>query len=951
MDPLDAPSALEKQIERLEALRTVLGDALTDAKKAELKDRLRALIETEGGAVIAGPVAAGRDFVGRDKYEINLAIGPHDPPDRILVAYHRSLAAECRRLPLGVIDTRFVRAADESTIPLPDIYVNLDVAAPASPWREEGQRAWALRLLRPEVAERLPVLEALSAPEHARAVLLGGPGSGKSTLVHYLAWLLATGAPELPEPLRGGPVVRLILREVAAHHVPEGCARGTAAMLWDALERDLRQRLGEGASQRLFPYLQERLMAEGGVLLLDGLDEVPEADRRRVALLEAVQALAQTLPEAARLLVTARPYAYADPHWHLSGFPILSLAPFSEAQVERFIERWYHAVRSPMGWSEETAQAKGGQLREALHERPYLGNLASRPLLLTLMTTLHTSWGQLPEDRAGLYEEVVKLLIGRWQRAREVRGPTGEPVIEPGISQALKAGEDRIRMALEHLAYEVHERQRREPGRDQTPADICEGELLVAFKPLLGDVAPVALFSYLEHRVGLLVAPREGVYAFPHRSFQEYLAACHLANRPDVAVGLRDKVREDPAWWGEVFLLGVGKGRQGGLGPATHIVHVLLPEDVDDAPDRQEIHWKLAVLAAQALEELRLHEQGKGDPYYEAILRRARGWLVQLVEEGRLAPRERLAAGDILGRLGNPRFDAGGFYLPKRYRGAPEPFLGFVEVPAGPFTMGSVAGDEMAFDDERPACALDLPGFHIARYPVTNAQYRCFVAARGYEAREYWTEEGWNWRQGADPDLRPIDDKDVRRRYAEWLANRPAEKRSKPYFWEQPPWNAATRPIVGVSWYEALAYCRWLTEQLNGRLRAKGGLARGERYLVRLPTEAEWEKAARGTGAHRWPWGEEWQEGAANTAEAKLEQTSPVGLFPAGASPCGALDMAGNGWEWTSSRWGRTSVSTPDYGYPYRPEDGRETLAGPDLRAVRGGSWIRRSPGRALCVP
>ena len=152
-----------------------------------------------------------------------------------------------------------------------------------------------------------------------------------------------------------------------------------------------------------------------------------------------------------------------------------------------------------------------------------------------------------------------------------------------------------------------------------------------------------------------------------------------------------------------------------------------------------------------------------------------------------------------------------------------------------------------------------------------------------------------------------------------------------------------------MSWYEALAYCRWLTEQLNGPLRAKAALAAGERCIVRLPTEAEWEKAARGMGAHRWPWGDAWREGSANTAEARLEQTSPVGLFPAGASPCGALDMAGNVWEWTSSRWGRTSVSSPTMA----TRTGR-TMAAKDRRtgpARRAGRFlVQRSSERALCV-
>jgi formylglycine-generating enzyme required for sulfatase activity len=108
---------------------------------------------------------------------------------------------------------------------------------------------------------------------------------------------------------------------------------------------------------------------------------------------------------------------------------------------------------------------------------------------------------------------------------------------------------------------------------------------------------------------------------------------------------------------------------------------------------------------------------------------------------------------------------------------------------------------------------------------------------------------------------------------------------------------------------------------------------------IRLPSEAEWERAARGAGGRRWPWGDEWAGGHANTEEAGVGATSAVGTFPAGASPCGALDLAGNVWEWTTTRWGRTSISRPDYGYPYDAADGREKLDGPDLRVLRGGSW------------
>ena len=233
-----------------------------------------------------------------------------------------------------------------------------------------------------------------------------------------------------------------------------------------------------------------------------------------------------------------------------------------------------------------------------------------------------------------MYEETVKLLLGRWQRAREVCRPDGELEIEPGVAQALGVGEERIRATLESLAFTIHQRQRRSPERDDGPADIGEGDLLVAFKPLLGDLPPDTLLAYFRDRAGLIVARDEGVYAFPHRSFQEYLAACYLANGPEFAERLVRLAWEDPAWWREVCLLGVGKARLGGLGNAVAVVNVMLPEGPEDAAEKTDAHWRIAALAGQALIELRLVEKAAGQPHYMALLKRGAA-LADAVGRGR----------------------------------------------------------------------------------------------------------------------------------------------------------------------------------------------------------------------------------------------------------------------------------------------------------------------------
>jgi predicted NACHT family NTPase len=386
---------------------------------------------------------------------IGLQIDPKSPPEELLKAYYRTLAAECSRLPLGVIDARFAQTSGDAPLPLAQVYVDLDVTTPPAPKRGESERAWALKLERGEGRERRALLEALLQDPGRRTVLLGDAGSGKTTFVNYLTYALACGicgeaqAPELPKELLGSLVVRLVLRDVAAQRIPPGLRQGQAQMLWDALGDDLSARLGQEAASKLLAYLQERLLKAGGVVLLDGLDEVPEAQRRREALREAVIEFASALPKKdARLLVTARPYAYADASWRLGQFSTLALAPFNEEQAERFIDRWCQAARPWLGWSEAEAERRAGRLQEALGEREYLADLASRPLLLTLMAALHSSHGQLPEDRADLYEETVKLLLSRWQQARQTSAADGTLVVEPGILQVLDAGEERLRSAL-----------------------------------------------------------------------------------------------------------------------------------------------------------------------------------------------------------------------------------------------------------------------------------------------------------------------------------------------------------------------------------------------------------------------------------------------------------------------------------------------------------------------
>jgi formylglycine-generating enzyme required for sulfatase activity len=204
--------------------------------------------------------------------------------------------------------------------------------------------------------------------------------------------------------------------------------------------------------------------------------------------------------------------------------------------------------------------------------------------------------------------------------------------------------------------------------------------------------------------------------------------------------------------------------------------------------------------------------------------------------------------------------------LEKRYG------LRFVNVPAGEFIMGK---DSPEFGKEAETLYLDE--YWVSQNEVTNQQYQAFIEAGGYDDASLWTEAGWAWR-----DAQPF---------------------GQPGCWSNANYNAPHQPVVCISLHEAAAYAAWLSRET--------GLA------VRLPTEAEWEKAARGVDGRLYPWGDEAPDASRANYAAALGAPAPVGVHPAGASPYDVLDMAGNAAEWTGT-W-------VDYADGWR---------------VRGGSWF-----------
>jgi formylglycine-generating enzyme required for sulfatase activity len=831
--------------------------------------------------------------------------------------YLLTLIGQCDELDLAAVDET-VSLREGEGVRVSDVFTQLYLDRLT---RGPKQKV-ATAILKPdqgtreEREKRLPIQAIEAVAALPRLVILGQPGGGKSTLVNHMAVQLAKrrlGQTVTEEKLPGWVAedkplpVRIILRRLAAW-LPATAKRGTAGLVWDYLEQQLR----DSGCTECFTYLKRVLTDEGGVLFCDGLDEVYETDEdaKRSLIKEALLAFAKPLTKC-RVVITCREYAYrADDAWRLpvSQFPVVELALFNTEQIAEFITTWYRVVAGPhKGWNTAKCQDEAADLVKTIQGSAHLQDLARYPLLLTLMAQVHGRDGKLPNNRADLYERAVNLLLEHWENRIVIDGDKRRRV-EPGLVAQLEVRVETLRLVLERLAFEAHDRQEGNPQRGESAADIPREDLREALEAALGDANKAnQAIAYIQQRAGLLVDKGRRTFAFPHKTFQEYLAATHIMRQSEPERILRERVWRDLVWWREVFLLAAGSVRRT---PSNiyKLVDFLLPREPCDAVPPQES--ERARLAEQAFWETGFAEAvardaATGGANFSRIHRSVRDWLLKALRaDATLTPRERAEAGNALARLGDPRDEV------MTLEG-----MRFCYVPKGPFWMGE------GKDKEHLNEHLD-DDYWIAQYPVTVAQYKQFVQGSGHTPK--------------DPDcLRGLDN----------------------------------HPVVWVSWHEARAFCQWLTREWR-----TCGMLSGA-WEVRLPSEAEWEKAARGgvqvpqapllrCPAEGWrgpvvawrkndplqrsyPWGNKEDTNRANYDETGINATSAVGCFPGGASPYGVEELSGNVWEWTRSLWGK-DFTKPEFGYPYAPEDGRENLEAGDevFRVLRGGSWtvIKASP-------
>ena len=792
--------------------------------------------------------------------------------------YRRSIRLDFENLETRGLSPQLLTSKPDAnlalrSLPLESVYLEPGLIPLRSEREREAEQEEMLqaddtrRLITELRQQQKRVSDALAGTE--KLVILGKPGSGKTVSLKFIALMLARGQVGAARLRLEFPYLPVYVRLAQyAERLKDDSGL--------AFEIFLMESVGPyycPGTPNIGEFLQIALDKGLCLLLLDGLDEVGDVGDTlikgktlRSAVLTEVQRFSRQRcqPDCQnRIIVTSRLEGYR--RGDLQDFDEMELSTLAMPdEVREFLLRWFaaHEQKNHPGLASQdyyrAAQASVEPLMSDILRSASIQRLAINPLLLTILAMIHKLGTRLPNERVRLYQIVTQTMIESWRQAQNIRSLS--------IYQVLPVS--RIAPMLASLAYWVHEN---EPGGVMPEKDWQTRikHLLVEKDDELKDEKAAELAEmFMRHareEVGLLIERSPGQIGFFHLTLEEYLAGVEIATRKESERRAMIKKHWANPRWREVLLLAAGQLMINGSQELDGFVLDLRMRDEDGNAGQQGLP---ALLAGKAIVDV-------GSEYFiRKVVRETRDELIKLATSTPTQPSTRAECADLADELG---------YLP---------------------------GDLHSFI---PISGTQSPAFQIAKYPVTNLQYARFLAAEDFHLEIFWND----FPQYAH----------AQKKYARlgsggdagytWLKKNWDERNKvTPRYWNDPRFgkSRACAPVVGVSWYEANAYCKWLGWHWDELEEGRQGLSKPA--LVRLPTEQEWVLAAGGEDGQRYAWGKLRVEKEivdyANTVESAINRTTPVWMYPRGESqPYHLMDMSGNVWEWQANFWDQDHETLP----------------------------------------
>ncbi|MFZ5516671.1 MAG: SUMF1/EgtB/PvdO family nonheme iron enzyme [Candidatus Zhuqueibacterota bacterium] len=734
----------------------------------------------------------------------------------------------------------------------------------------------ALSLYFTETIKREPVLDLLKPP--CSAFVIGDAGVGKTTVMRRLALnlfhRLENGEENVPLPL----FVRLdkiedYIKEKQSIHQGKKALLQYIADHWKSHVSHESDISASAIEQCELP-LQ---------IMLDGLDEIPSANIREKLIL-VIRDLVQG--QTCNIIITSRPTAVDTALIKTSELNEIRLLELTSKQTNEFVNKFFEIYNCP-----KSGKADSAKFKSALELSDAAMLFAGNPLYLTVMILMHKKNEVLPKKRLELYAEFYQMLLLQRSTGQFKGKLADRPALRIQDEKIIHWGEAVYTPLLQWIAYLTH-------SNDADSVSIEKQYVIDAIKKedLQQELKLISLenlaerfINFADEELGLLVS-RGQFYGFSHRSLQEFLAAMHLADyqkEPSIEQFWTDQALKKPDRWMEVARLLFCKI----LDKKFFATWV---RDINDTKDPRVIRLIQSIIFD--LEEF--FPGGGGIQSQKESVQKA---LVSRRDKSHGSPDMFLACSDALGSMDVPPISI-----------ADPPVVKLVA--REPFTMGINYFD----DDTKPEFKATLSPYYMGQYPVTNKEFAEFINDGGYTEEKYWR---------SSHEMFTFDGKKI----LEDLKNKTPEYWDDERFGKKRP----LVPVVGVSWYEAMAYCLWWNEKYGAAWAESHGR---KKILVRLPTEAEWEFAARGYSGRKYAWGDENIEtDRCNFSSSNLDRTSTVGSYPRGKTPDVDLyDLSGNVWEWCID-W---------YNEKFYAECKRQGVVENPVcaskgsyRVMRGGSW------------